>query len=249
MVRRGVCVSGERLLLVDDDADIRDLLQAYFTRAGFGVATASDGETMWQALAQQPADLVVLDLMLPGDDGLALCRALRQRGSAVSIVMLTAQDTVTDRVVGLELGADDYLTKPFDPRELLARVRAVLRRTGARQADAAAAPEPGPEHLAFGPWKLDTRAHQVHSPQGMVMSLPTSDYRVLRALVERPNRTLSRDYLTEQAFGRGRHALERSVDVCISRLRQVLEDDARRPRLIRTVRHEGYMLQLAHAGH
>ncbi|VVD68572.1 DNA-binding response regulator [Pandoraea aquatica] len=255
-----------RLLIVDDDPQIRDLLSDYLRESGFDVATAADGVQMWAQLAAQPTDVVVLDLMLPGEDGLSLCRQLHARGD-VSVVMLTSRSTLLDRIVGLEVGADDYLPKPFDPRELLARIKAVLRRgprlppgsaqtvtpesvTAARAVPLSSPPAPHhtppqPSQAAyfdFDGWRLDTLARQLISPEGRVITLGGSDYRTLQALVMHPHRPLSRDFLLDCAFGRHGAANDRAIDVCVSRLRAHLDTRARPSPLIRTVRNEGYML-------
>jgi len=255
-----------RLLIVDDDPQIRDLLSDYLRESGFDVATAADGVQMWAQLAAMPADVVVLDLMLPGEDGLSLCRQLHARGD-VSVVMLTSRSTLLDRIVGLEVGADDYLPKPFDPRELLARIKAVLRRgprlpPGSAQAgtsdgamaaravpvSSSPAPHPAPPqpsqaaYFDFDGWRLDTLARQLISPEGRVITLGGSDYRTLQALVMHPHRPLSRDFLLDCAFGRHGAANDRAIDVCVSRLRAHLDTRARPSPLIRTVRNEGYML-------
>jgi len=238
-------VSNTRILVVDDDPDIRELLSAYLGEAGFVADTAASGAQMWECLGQYPYDLIVLDLMMPGEDGLALCGQLRHR-TASAVIMLTARAEPVDRVVGLELGADDYVTKPFDPRELLARIRAVLRRAapgGSPAAtEAADAKEIEPLAYRFLGWQLDMRARHLVSPEGLVISLPASDFRVLAALASQPNQPVSRDVLVQRAFGRPQGAMDRAIDVCISRLRQHLEPMPRQPTLIRTVRHEGYML-------
>lgn len=255
-----------RLLVVDDDPQIRDLLSDYLRESGFDVATAADGVQMWAQLAAMPADVVVLDLMLPGEDGLSLCRQLHARGD-VSVVMLTSRSTLLDRIVGLEVGADDYLPKPFDPRELLARIKAVLRRgprlppgstqavTSDRVMAARGVPvssSPTLHHAQLQPsqaayfdfdgWRLDTLARQLISPEGRVITLGGSDYRTLQALVMHPHRPLSRDFLLDCAFGRHGAANDRAIDVCVSRLRAHLDTRARPSPLIRTVRNEGYML-------
>ncbi|AJC16979.1 response regulator [Pandoraea sputorum] len=255
-----------RLLVVDDDPQIRDLLSDYLRESGFDVATAADGVQMWAQLAAIPADVVVLDLMLPGEDGLSLCRQLHARGD-VSVVMLTSRSTLFDRIVGLEVGADDYLPKPFDPRELLARIKAVLRRgprlppgsTQAVTSDRVMAARGVPvssfptlhhaqlqpsqaAYFDFDGWRLDTLARQLISPEGRVITLGGSDYRTLQALVMHPHRPLSRDFLLDCAFGRHGAANDRAIDVCVSRLRAHLDTRARPSPLIRTVRNEGYML-------
>jgi two-component system, OmpR family, response regulator len=222
------------LLIVDDDAGIRDLLQGYLHAQGYGATAVADGEGMWKALREGTFDLVVLDLMLPGDDGITLCRALRE-SSALPIIMLTAHWQPAERVAGLDAGADDYVMKPFDPVELLARVRAVLRRTGPAQPRE-------PRALHFNGWRLDTRAREITSPAGRVVSLGGSDYRALRVLLASPHAPVGRDQLVDQVYGRDRAPNDRAIDVCVSRLRQYLEDDARNPSLIRTLRNQGYVL-------
>jgi two-component system OmpR family response regulator len=176
--------------------------------------------------------------MLPGEDGLTLCRDLRAR-SDVPVIMLTARGTLIDRIIGLEMGADDYLPKPFDPRELLARIKVVLRRVQSfpqrAQVDESAT-------LRFAGWELDTRARHLRSPAGLSISLAGSDFRLLRLLLQHPNRPLGRDFLLRQVFDKERLPFDRAIDVCVSRLRQHLEDDPKSPKLIRTVRNQGYML-------
>jgi two-component system OmpR family response regulator len=230
--------TGDRILVVDDDPDIRQLLCDYLREAGMRPAAAADGQAMWAWLEHHVADLIVLDLMLPGTDGLALCRALRER-TRLPVVMLTARGALIDRIVGLEMGADDYLPKPFDPRELLARIKGVLRRTQEFPPHARAE-EAGVLH--FNGWQLDTRTRQLTSPAQVLVALGGTDYRVLRELLRHANHTLSRDYLVEHAFDKERSPFDRAIDVCISRLRQHLEEDARSPAVIRTVRNAGYML-------
>lgn len=237
-------MSAKRILVVDDDDGIRELLSAYLGQVGFQLETAASGRQMWQVLARQKVDLVILDLMMPGEDGLALCGQLR-REQQVAIIILTARDDATDRVVGLELGADDYVTKPFDPRELLARVRAVLRRWGEQEGVG----NTRQEYVFFSGWRLDVRARQMLSPEGVVISLPGSDFHVLRLLLEHANQALSRDFLLRQVFGRRFEPHDRAIDVCISRLRQHLEPDPRQPTLIRTLRNEGYVLFHEDADH
>ena len=225
------------ILIVDDDADIRNLLADYLGQQGLHVLTAADGKEMQQVLDNDPVDLVVLDLTLPGTDGLALCRNLRAH-SALPVIMLTARSSSLDRIIGLEMGADDYLCKPFEPRELLARIRNVLRRSESGSAGDL-------EHarqLQFAGWTLDLAARQLHRTDGVVVALSTGEFRLLKALLERPNRVLSRDQLLSLTQGREAEPFDRSIDLHISRLRQKLGDDARAPQLIKTLRNEGYML-------
>jgi two-component system OmpR family response regulator len=224
------------ILIVDDDADIRSLLADYLGQQGLGVLTAADGATMQQVLDGNAVDLVVLDLTLPGTDGLALCRNLRAH-SALPVIMLTARSSTLDRIIGLEMGADDYLCKPFEPRELLARIRNVLRRSENGGSDSEHAAQ-----LQFAGWTLDIAAHQLRRADGVVVVLSSGEFRVLKALLERPNRVLSRDQLLGLTQGREAEPFDRSIDLHISRLRQKLGDDARSPQLIKTLRNEGYML-------
>lgn len=231
------------ILVVEDDADMRQLIVDYLARARLRAQGAGDGQEMALALQRQRPDLIVMDIMLPGVDGLALCQQLRADPATawLPIIMLTARDGALDRVVGLELGADDYLSKPFEPMELLARIKAVLRRARPATADAPAAVPPAAAQRRFGAWRLDAPSRQLVSPQGVLISLASSDYRILEHLVDHPHQPVSRDQLMDIAFGRERVAWDRAVDVCISRLRAHIEADSRQPRLIRTVRHEGYM--------
>lgn len=228
----------DHILIVDDDPEIRQLLSQYLETAAYRTSTAADGKEMWRVLDGTQIDLIVLDLMMPGDDGLTLCRDLRARGNT-PVIMLTSRGTLIDRIIGLEVGADDYLPKPFDPRELLARIKVVLRR--ARSYPESAASEEIP-YISFAGWRLDTQARQVMSQQGLVITLGGSDYQVLRTLLDHPNRALSRDYLLNHVYGKEHLPFDRSIDVCISRLRQHLETDTRNPVLIKTIRNTGYML-------
>jgi two-component system OmpR family response regulator len=196
---------------------------------------------MWHALERHAVDLIVLDLMLPDTDGLALCRDLRARTptAAIPVMMLTARGEDADRIVGIEMGADDYLVKPFNPRELLARIKTILRRTRALP------PNLRPEStrcLSFAGWCLDTATRVLTAPDGVVTPLSGGEFRLLRILLEHPNRVLNRDQLTEMIHGREADAYDRAIDVQISRLRQRLRDDSREPQLIKTVRGEGYVL-------
>ncbi len=234
--------SQAHILVVDDDREIRDLLARFLARHGLRVTTAKDGVEMERALADWPVDLVVLDLMMPGEDGLSLTRRLRGQGVAVPIVMLTAMGEDTDRIVGLEMGADDYVPKPFNPRELLARIKAVLRRA---QPTAAAAPqtaaEGGGQRFRFLDWVLDVATRDLLSPDGVITTLSAGEFDLLLAFVEHPRRVLSRDQLLD--FARGRQAIpfDRSIDIQVSRLRRKLGDDAKDPQLIKTVRGGGYL--------
>lgn len=229
--------NSDHLLVVDDDRDIRELLTCYLSRNGFRATAVADGRAMYAALATQAFDLVVLDVMLPGEDGLTLCRELRSR-SNLPILMLTARGDDLDRIVGLEMGADDYLPKPFNPRELLARIKAVLRRARALPENLHA-----PQHRAarFDGWLLNFDTRTLHDPAGESVELSGAEFRLLKIFVERPHRVLNRDQLMDLLHGRDNEPFDRSIDVQVSRLRQRLGDDAREARLIKTVRGEGYV--------
>jgi two-component system OmpR family response regulator len=228
----------EHLLVVDDDREIRLLVEQYLGQAGYRVTTVGDGKAMCKALDANRIDLVVLDLMLPGDDGLTLCRQLRSR-SSLPVLMLTARGEEVDRIVGLEMGADDYLAKPFNPRELLARIRSILRRAHALP------PNLVPEDVAsfrFAGWTLDVATRNATGPDGLVVPLSGAEFRLLRVLLEHPNRVLSREQLLELANGRETVLFDRSIDVLVGRLRRRLRDDGKDPTLIKTARGEGYVL-------
>ncbi len=226
-----------RILVVDDDADIRSLLADYLGEQGWHISTAQDGTAMRQVLDTTPIDLIVLDLTLPGSDGLTLCRDLRAH-STIPVIMLTARSAPLDRILGLEMGADDYLCKPFEPRELLVRIRNILRRSSTTAQEAGGSPK----RWHFADWTLDDATRQLQNSAGLVVMLSGGEYRLLLALLERPNRPLNRDQLLNLTQGRETDPLDRSIDLHISRLRQKLGDDARAPKLIKTLRNEGYML-------
>lgn len=231
-----------RILIVDDDQDIRSLLADYLESNGYRAQAAQDGVAMEKALKETRIDLIVLDLNLPGEDGLTLCRKLRAR-SDIPIIMLTARNESIDRILGLEMGADDYLPKPFEPRELLARIRTVLRRSHAMPSRLEeAAPQ---RKLRFNGWALDLEARHLLNPAGLVIMLSGAEFRLLRVFLEHPNRILNRDQLLNLTQGRDADAFDRSVDIQISRLRQKLDDDARSPKIIKTVRNGGYVLSAA----
>lgn len=233
------------ILVVEDDADMRELIVSYLVKSRLQTRGAADGLEMAAALEHGLPDLILLDIMLPGADGMVLCQQLRANPATaqVPIIMLTARDSVLNRVVGLELGADDYLSKPFEPMELLARIRAVLRRVRPHAPPLPGMPEPqAPLLLRFGRFSLDLSLRHLVSPSNVLISLASSDYRILEHLLRHPHRAVSRDQLMDLAFGRERSASDRAVDVCISRLRGHIEVDSRKPLIIRTVRHEGYML-------
>ncbi len=222
-----------RVLIVDDDAAIREGLIQVFERAGFAAAGAQDVPAMERSLSEQGADLIVLDLMMPGEDGLSACKRLSGKGPP--IIMLSALGDDADRIVGLELGADDYLAKPCNPRELVARARAVLRR--GRDSDTSAN---NAETVRFAGFRLDLARRELNDPEGVVIPLSTGEFRLLRAFVERPQRVLTREQLLEFAFTNDADVFDRAVDVQVSRLRRKL-DSAGVGEIIRTVRGEGYL--------
>lgn len=229
----------DHILIVDDDAETRRLLQAYLEKQGYRVTTAADGKALRKLLeAAVRPDLIVLDLMLPGADGLEICRELRAR-SNLPVIMLTARGEETDRIVGLEMGADDYLAKPANPRELLARIKSVLRR--ARSLPENLEPE-AVRSLRFAGWALDVATRNLTAPDGVVVPLSGTEFKLLRVFLAHPDRVLSRDQLIELMISREAGPFDRAIDVQVSRLRQRLREDAREPRIIKTVRGEGYVL-------
>ena len=223
------------ILVVDDDREIRDLLSRFLVKHGLRVSTARDGVEMMRILDGAAIDLVVLDLMMPGEDGLSLCRRLRATTS-LPVIMLTAMGEDTDRIVGLEMGADDYLPKPFNPRELLARIKAVLRRVNSLATNA-----PKGDLAKFDGWTLDLGARRLSSPAGEEVELSTGEYDLLLAFATHPRRVLSRDQLLDLARGRSAAPFDRSIDIQVMRLRRKIEIDPKEPRLIKTVRGGGYM--------
>ena len=227
-----------RILVVDDDQRLRDLLTRYLGEQKFEVRAVADAGAMDKYLARERYDLIVLDLMLPGEDGLAICRRLRAAGTAPAIIMLTAKGDEVDRIVGLEMGADDYLPKPFNPRELVARIQAVLRRKP--RAGPPGAPDAADGLHRFGAFEFNPATRELKR-DGKPVALTTGEYSVLRVLVQHPRQPLSRDQLMELARGREYEVFDRSIDVQISRLRKLLEDDPAHPRHIQTVWGHGYV--------
>jgi len=231
----------DHVLVVDDDRDIRDLVKRYLEKNGVRASVAANGRQMRSLLDAADVDLVVLDLMLPGEDGITLCRDLRADGKqSPPILMLTARNEEADRILGLEMGADDYLSKPFAPRELLARIRAILRRARALPANLRIAPE-SHRWLRFGEWTLDTTARHLLDANDTLVSLSGAEYRLLRVFLDHPQRVLTRDQLLNLTQGRDAEAFDRSVDLLVSRLRRRLRDEAQEPKYIKTVRSEGYV--------
>jgi len=230
--------TNSHILVVDDDREIRTLLAEYLDANGFRTLTATNGADMRKVLDESRVDLIVLDLTLPGEDGLTLCRNLRAQ-SNVPVIMLTARGEPLDRILGLEMGADDYLAKPFEPRELFARIRSVLRRT---QALPPSMMRPEAKTMHFSGWTLDLTARHLLNAEGVVVALSGAEFRMLKVFLDHPNRILNRDQLLELTQGREADPFDRSVDIQISRLRQKLGDDARTPTIIKTIRNEGYVL-------
>jgi two-component system OmpR family response regulator len=230
----------DHILVVDDDHDIRTGVADYLRKNGLRASAAVDGRDMFAQLDSSAYDLIVLDIMMPGDDGLVLCRTLRSgKHRAVPILLLTARDDETDRIIGLEMGADDYVVKPFSPRELLARIKAVIRRT--RMLPPNLRITESAETLAFGRWRLDTAARHLVDQEGTIISLSGAEFRLLRVFLDHPQRVLSRDQLLNLTRGRDAELFDRSIDLLVSRLRNRLDDDAKDQSYIKTVRSEGYV--------
>lgn len=227
----------DHILVVDDDAEIRELLRDYLQKQGYRVTTVADGGGARVAMDTARPDLVILDLMLPGEDGLSICRDLRAR-SDVPVIMLTARGDETDRIVGLEVGADDYLPKPFNPRELLARIKSVLRR--ARALPENLKPEAAGSYR-FSGWALDVVTRNLTAPDGVVVPLGGTEFRLLRLFLEHPHRVLTRDQLIDLMLSRDAAPFDRAIDVQVSRLRHRLREDAKEPSIIKTVRGQGYV--------
>lgn len=234
----------DHILVVDDDHEIRTGVVNYLSKNGLRASAAAGGREMFVLLDTSAIDLIVLDIMMPGDDGLVLCRTLRSgKHRAVPILLLTARDDEADRIVGLEMGADDYLVKPFSPRELLARIKAVIRRT--RMLPPNLRITESVDTLAFGRWRLDTGARQLIDQDDTIVSLSSAEFRLLRVFLDHPQRVLSRDQLLNLTQGRDAELFDRSIDLLVSRLRQRLMDDARDQAYIKTVRSEGYVFCMA----
>ncbi len=228
----------DKIIIVDDDARIRDLLRRFLSQEGFDVLVAEDGRALDRILQRETIDLLVLDLMLPGEDGLSICKRLRANGTKIPVIMLTAKGEDVDRINGLEIGADDYLGKPFNPRELLARIHAVLRRRP--QAEIPGAPASDKEVITFSEFTLDLGMRSL-SKNGQDIPLTTGEFAMLKALVRHPRQALSRDKLAQLARGREFEPFDRSLDVQVSRLRKMLEIDPASPKIIQTVWGVGYV--------
>jgi two-component system, OmpR family, response regulator len=228
---------GPHILVVDDQREICDVVRDYLSNEGYRVSTANDGATMRRVMAQTAIDLVILDLMLPGEDGLTLARALRDE-SAVGIIILTGRGDTVDRIIGLEMGADDYLPKPFHLRELLARVKSVLRRVSGRVAENASSAR---SNARFAGWNLNLTSRELRSPSGKEVRLTTGEFDLLAAFINNANQVLSRDRLLDLARNREAGPFDRTIDVQVGRLRRKLESDPQRPTIIKTVRGTGYI--------
>jgi two-component system, OmpR family, phosphate regulon response regulator OmpR len=228
------------ILVVDDDKDVRDTIRDYFEFCGFDVFVAGDGDGMRNILARRPIEIVLMDLNLPGEDGLALTRELRA-SRPVGVIMLTAAGQTIDRIIGLEMGADDYVPKPFDPRELLARVKSVLRRLRERPKEVPTSGEEKPEVVRMGSCTLDLAAHRLYDASGGEIPLTSMEFDLLQAFARHPDRVLSRERLLELAHNRDGDVFDRSIDLRIARIRKKIEQDATKPQVLKTVRGAGYM--------
>ncbi len=234
----GMTAALSHVLVVEDDDEIAALVAKYLSANDYRVTCARDGREMERILLDEHIDLMVLDLNLPGEDGLSICRRLRGQDSTIPIIILTAKGEDIDRIIGLELGADDYLAKPFNPRELLARIRAVLRRIASEPSRTSKSKT---HRYMFADWQLDTMSRELFSPEGARVALTGAEFDLLHALCEKPGRILSRDQLLDLTQGRFGGPYERSIDVLISRIRQKIERDPKAPEIIKTVRSEGYL--------
>ena len=228
------------IVVVDDETDIRETIQDYLELHGFAVTAAEGGEALRQIVEEQPIDLVLLDINMPGEDGLSLARFLRERGG-VGIVMLTAAGEVVDKIVGLEVGADDYIAKPFDLRELMARTKAVLRRMQAQPTSVDETAALRENQVGFGDCLLDLDSHKLFGQDGKEIAITSMEFDLLKVFAEHPNRVLNRDQLLDMAHNRGWEPFDRSIDIRITRLRKKIEADPSKPQVIKTVRGAGYI--------
>jgi two-component system phosphate regulon response regulator OmpR len=228
------------ILVVDDEPELRSMLEEYLTKQNFTVLTADGGAALRQIVAEHAVDIVVLDITMPGEDGLSLARFLRQQHD-VGIIMLTAAGEVVDRIVGLEMGADDYISKPFDPRELLARIRSVLRRVHTASSLSTPAAAANPQRIRFGRCMLDMERRQLFTLDGEAVTMTSMEFDLLRTFAAHPNRVLTRDQLLEMAHNRDWEPFDRSIDIRMTRLRRKIEVDPSKPQTIKTVRGAGYM--------
>src|ERR1700755_2957869 len=232
-----MAIASPNILVVEDDRETRTLIAKYLRTNACNVTTANDGREMVRAMADHRVDLLILDVMLPGEDGLSLCRKVRAE-SQIPIIMLTARGEDIDRILGLEMGADDYLGKPFNPRELLARINAVLRRQASAKI---ASSTDGASMLAFAGWRIDLRLRELRTPAGARVAMTSAEFDLLQTFCERPGRVLSRDSLLDLTQGRNTGSVRRSIDVLVSRIRRKIESDPQDATMIKTVRSGGYM--------
>ena len=241
-------VGTARVVVVDDESEIRAIVSEYLARHGFSVRTADGGPALRALLAEAPADIVLLDIAMPGEDGLSLARHLREQGG-VGIIMLTAAGESVDRIVGLEVGADDYITKPFDLREVLARVRSLARRLSAPAPAGEAQAKLRPDEVRLGRRVLDLTSRRLRDQDGTEIPLTAMEFDLLQAFATRPNRVLSRDQLLDLAHGRDPEPFDRSIDIRIARIRRKIEDDPAKPSVIKTIRGVGYMFVPSEGDH
>lgn len=228
------------IVVVDDHGDIRDLVQQYLEQQGYRVTAVESGAVLRRLLEKQTADLIVLDVMMPGEDGLSVCRQLRA-STGIPVIFLTAMADDTDRIIGLELGADDYLVKPFNPRELLARIRAVLRRSGSSSTPLAAA---NSKNVRVGPWRVNLGRQEISGDDGVGIPLSSAEFRLLKVFIERPGLVLSREQLLDLTVGRTADVFDRTIDNQVSRLRKKIEDNPKNPSIIKTHWGGGYSLSV-----
>lgn len=234
-------IEEKHILVVDDDAGIRDLLAQFLQKHGFTVFVADGGESMWPIVKQHHIDLIILDVMMPGKDGVTLCREIRQ-DSQVPIIMLTAVSEDIDRIIGLEMGADDYISKPFNPRELLARMKAILRRSSTERDESSSEVSSNQSIYEFAGWTFNKNQRTLFSPDQVEISLSSGEFTLLLAFLERPHQVLSRDQLLDLTRNRAAGPFDRSIDIQISRLRSKIEENPKSPQIIKTVRGGGYVL-------
>lgn len=234
-------MTSHTLAIVDDDKDIRELLTDLLKQYGYNALSAANARQLYALLENNKVDLIILDIRMPGEDGFSICQTIRRK-SNIPIIMLTANGDEMDRIIGLEMGADDYLPKPFNPRELVARIKAVLRRSNEPIEIESTKLNRDLELLKFQGWELDTAMRKLTSPEGLDISLTAGEYTLLMTFLERPRRILSRDQLLEIIHHRQAGPFDRSIDIQVSRLRQKIEEDPKMPQLIKTVRGGGYML-------
>jgi len=228
-----------KILIVDDDVRICRTLRSYLKREGYQVSIAANGEEMWRQFEEVVPDLILLDVVLPGDDGITLARELRKT-SNVGIIMLTGKNDPVDQIIGLEIGADDYVTKPFDERQLLARIRSLLRRKSAPSSSSDAKAGEGKNKVHFGGWEMDLLSHELVSPLGDEQTLTSHEFRLLEIFIQNPGAVMSRDQIMQHMYDRDWSHSDRSIDVLVGKLRKKIEEDPSQPKLVLTIRNFGY---------